>query len=546
MPILTRLPDGRFVTTINLPIGAYIEYKYTLGDGLWNAEHSVDGYLSIRHFIVPSSGIQIEDVVSNWGTLKMAPIHFDVTVPVYTPGDEGVSIQFNPGFGWLEPLPMWPAINSQGQSIWRFILISPLEVLGTIQYRICRAEQCGMADDRNTQGANPVGNIVNTGALPQTIFYTVTEWVWYPDAPQQASIPNIEIHTRAPGFIAGISFDPSYQPSWGSHVNNAIDMVNNLGANYLVIQPTWSFGNEDPPVLEILPNQDMLLPDLVSYISHARSTGLNVVLYPVPQFPAHPDQWWYDARRDFSWWVVWFDRYTQFILHHAELASQYNVDSLIIGGEWLDPALPGGTLPDGTASGLPADAASRWRELISKIRDRFDGTLLWAMSYPEGIQNPPTFISDLDMIMIHWDATLSKTENPSIVELYTEGARILDAEILPFYDALNMPVILAIEYPSTNGSAAGCIPSNNATCIPLGELSTTNPDLDKFILDMAEQADIYNAMFMAVNERPWINGVISMGFYPPAPLQDPSISVNGKPASGILWYWYPRFLGSQP
>jgi hypothetical protein len=546
MPVLSRLPDGRFATTVNLPVGAYIEYKYTLGDGLWNAEHSSDGSLITRHFTVPGSSIQLTDTVSNWGTLKVAPIRFDVAVPVYTPANEGVSIQFNPGFGWLEPLPMWSALNAQGQPIWRFILLSPLEILGTIQYRICRAEQCGIADDRNTQGANPLGNIVNTGALPQTIVYSVSEWVWYPGAPQQASIPNVEILPRTPGFIAGICFDPSYHPSWGSHVFDAIAMVNNLGANWLILQPSWSLTRMDPPILEILPAQDILLPDLISYITRASSDGLNVGLYPSPRFPVHPDQWWYEAPRDFSWWVVWFDHYTQFILHHAELASQYNIGSLIIGGDWITPALPGGVVTDGNPSGVPADADSRWRNLISEIRDRYHGTLIWALSYPEGVQNAPPFISEVDKIILHWSAPLSEGENPSVTELSTEVARIFDNDIFPFSEAINMPIILAIEYPSANGSAAGCIPVNEDTCLPVDGLSTSNPDLDLVALDLQEQANLYNAVFMAVNERPWINGVISMGFYPPAPLQDPSISVFGKPASGVLWYWFPRFLGSQP
>lgn len=546
MPVLNKLPDGRYAATINLPVGAYIEYKYTLGDGLWNAEHSSDGSLITRHFTVPDSSIQLEDTVSNWGTYKVAPIHFEVTVPAYTPENEGVSIQFNPGFGWLEPLPMWAALNSQGQPVWRYTLISPLEILGTIRYRICRAQQCGIADDINTHGDNPVGNIVNTGALPQTIFYSVSAWSWYPGPPQQASIPNIEIFPRLPGFTAGIAFDPSYHPSWGSQVITAIEMVNNLEANWLILQPTWSFTTMDPPVLEILPSQNMLLPELISYITTSSSAGLNVGIYPTPQFPLPPDQWWYEARRDFSWWVVWFDRYTQFILHHAQLASQYNLGAMIIGGEWIMPALPGGVLYDGSPSGVPADAESRWRNLITQIRELYPGTLIWALKYPQGIQDTPSFITEADEIMLHWSAPLSEADSPSIIELYTEAARIFDLEIYPIYNSKDLPVILAIEYPSANGSSSGCITVNNETCTSGGELSTNNPDMDNAVLDLEEQANLYNAVFMAVNERDWIKGVISMGFYPPIPLQDPSISVYSKPASGVLWYWFPRFLGSQP
>ena len=60
---------------------------------------------------------------------------------------------------------------------------------------------------------------------------------------------------------------------------------------------------------------------------------------------------------------------------------------------------------------------------------------------------------------------------------------------------------------------------------------------------MQEQANAYNAIFAAINANDWISGFVSMGYYPPAILQDKSTSVNGKPASGVIWYWSQKFLG---
>ena len=40
MPFMTPADDGWFTTTMILPTGIDIRYKYTLGDGLWNAEHT--------------------------------------------------------------------------------------------------------------------------------------------------------------------------------------------------------------------------------------------------------------------------------------------------------------------------------------------------------------------------------------------------------------------------------------------------------------------------------------------------------------------------
>ena len=546
MPTLSRLPDGNYAVTLNLPVGAYLEYKYTLGDGLWNAEHSGDGSLMIRSLIVPDTTLQITDTVANWGTQQIAPIRFDITVPSYTPTDDGVSIQINPGFGWLHPLPMWQTLDTQGRSIWRFILISPLDVLETIQYRICRADQCGIADDVTTQGTNPVGHLVNTGILPQTILYTVTNWAWFPSAAQQASIPNVQIIPHGADFIAGISLDPSYHPSWGANIGNGINMVNDLGANWLIVSPTWTYTHNLPIVFEILPSQDIMWPDLTNAISQANTLGLDVGLFPYPHFPVNPDQWWQEAARDFPWWVSWFDHYAQFILHHADISNQFGVDALILGGDWLAPALPSGKLSDSTASGVPEDAEYRWRTLIEQIRDRYQGTLIWSLSYPSGLDNPPSFIEDFDKIMIQWSAPLSSSNNPSVSEMHNETSRLLDQDILPFVQTFQKPIILGLEYPSADGSSTGCISINTSECIAADIFSTNFSGTYEADLDLQEQADIYNAIFLAVNDREWISGVISMGYYPPVPMQNPSLSVYSKPAAGVLWYWFPRLLGNNP
>jgi len=62
-------------------------------------------------------------------------------------------------------------------------------------------------------------------------------------------------------------------------------------------------------------------------------------------------------------------------------------------------------------------------------------------------------------------------------------------------------------------------------------------------VNLQAQADVYQALLMAVNERAWLGGFVSRGYYPPAALQDASSSVHDKPAGDELWYWFGRFLG---
>ncbi len=55
MPVMALLPDGRYSATVSLPAGSYLEYKYTLGDGFWNSEHSSSGAFRVRELVVPAA-----------------------------------------------------------------------------------------------------------------------------------------------------------------------------------------------------------------------------------------------------------------------------------------------------------------------------------------------------------------------------------------------------------------------------------------------------------------------------------------------------------
>ncbi len=161
---------------------------------------------------------------------------------------------------------------------------------------------------------------------------------------------------------------------------------------------------------------------------------------------------------------------------------------------------------------------------------------MWAVSYPEGLENTPSFASELDGVYLLWNAPLAATAIASVEEMkYTTG-NLLDSIIQPYQSLLGKPVILAVAYPSGDGSATVSIPTS----------LTLVPGNTQYPVDLQEQADIYQALLAAINERDWVSGFVSRGYYPPAVLHDASSSVHGKPAADILWYWFPRFLGLTP
>ncbi|HJR81845.1 MAG TPA: hypothetical protein VJ821_17365 [Anaerolineales bacterium] len=539
MPVLSPLPDGRYSVSLFLPAGADIEYKYTLGDGFWNSEFSSTGQYVTRHLIVPSQNTTVEDVVQSWQTGPNSPILFEVTVPLDTPISDTIYIQFNP-YGWTPPIPM----RLVGTNRWAYKLYGPLNIVGSFGYRYCRNAQCDSADDAQTAGEASRGHTVTPSLAPQNIVDTVNEWTW----PQNTGSPSLvatDIPSRGPGFFAGIEFQSYYEPNVPIFVPNALKNVQALGSNWVFLTPSWTYTRSNPVVFSEQPGKDAFWSDTITSVTQARAINLNVALFPQPRFATNMNDFWENAPRDSNWWNTWFDHYRAFVIHYADLASISGSQALVIGGDWIVPALPAGELADGSPSGVPADAETRWKSLIAEVRQHFRGIVIFALPYDVGVISAPTAIlSDVDVVYLLWFAKLSDQVNPNKSDMLNEAGRLLDNNIAPVQVQVNKPIIIGLSYPSSTHSATGCIPDGNGGCNYWTALSRPNPDINTVNLDLQQQVDIYDAVFNAVNGRTWVTGLISRGYFAPVALQDKSASIHGKPTADLLWYWFPRLLGN--
>jgi hypothetical protein len=287
---------------------------------------------------------------------------------------------------------------------------------------------------------------------------------------------------------------------------------------------------------------DLLQPDISTLIAETHAKNLQISIFPRLNFPVDYQSWWANASRDQDWWQTWFDRYSLFILHQASLAEKAGVNAFIIGGTEVIPALPLGKLYDGTDSGVPLDAEQQWIKLISEIRTRFSGTVAWALPYPFLTDRYPTFIDQFDWIYVLYSAPLSSTETPTQSEMSSELVRLLNQDIKVLKDELGKPLILGVQFSSADGAASNCILSSEGCSSIDWEVNPVYKE-DACKVDLTEQVDMYNALFTAINQITWLDGVVSRGYYPPAIVQDCSPSIHGKPAADVLWYWYPRLLG---
>jgi len=230
-------------------------------------------------------------------------------------------------------------------------------------------------------------------------------------------------------------------------------------------------------------------------------------------------------------------------LHHADLAAATGAQSLILGGDWVNPALPGGLMADKLISGVPADADARWRLLIVEIKNHYNGPLFWSISYTQMVTNPPAFLDIVDGIYLEWsEPLLSQGKNfTSQEELNKEASRLFDNGVIPLLARYKKPLVVSVSYPSVDGASTGCIPDGAGGCQNFEMVYKPAPELANAQINLQEQVNLYQAILSVINQRNWVQGFVSSGFYPPASLVDKSISVHGKPAEQLLSNWYSSF-----
>jgi len=540
-PLMVYQPDGTYEITLQLPSGFDLRYKYSLGDGLWNAEHKTNGEFAVRQFIIPDQDTVIEEHVESWSAGNNAPVSFTLTVPAYTPESDTISIQFNP-YSWTEPITMW----SLGENKWLYVLYSPLNMVGTVSYRFCRNDACGIGDDAQTIGNDAMGYQFTTSTSSQAMQNEITDWAYWAPLSDPTTLIAPEISKKSPSFIAGVELRDSLNLAWLPHESVGFSNIQSMGANMVVLTPNWYFTQIDSPLIEAVPGKSLLMADIYQQVNLAKNNQLNFAIYPqIGGSDAEINDFWNYANKDAGWWQSWFDRYETFIFNFADLAQQSGASALILGDDRITPALPQSTLMDGTSSGVPDDVATeRWNTIIDGVRSRFSGQLFWNVAYSGKDAVLPAWIDNCDQIYLTWNAesspTLSYTKDglSSIFQSYFENG------IIDIYQTTGKPIIVVAQFPSAVGAVTNCV-SENGVCLNSADLELPGRDPTSVAVSLTEQLDLYDALLSTINQYDWVNGFISRGYNPILQMQDKSASINGKPAADLLWYWYPKLLGTK-
>lgn len=534
-PTLLPLADGRWAVTVELYEGSHIHYKYTLGDGAWNAELDSVGEPRLRQLVVPATDLLLDETVTTWSRARTASTTFEALTPESTPANDLISIQFRTD-RWLPPLPMWRV----GPNDWRFVLYNPTEFSGGIHYRYCRNMACGAADDSATPGLAATGRFFSPALLSQNLRDNLSGWQWLGSpATSGPVLPPVNPHVN---FSAGAAYDEAWQPNAVPFYSQGFSALRGAGANWvsfdrrgLAVQMAPLPAYRDDPALAPLP------ADWRNLVATAHTVGLQVALHPVTchYTPYGACEYWNGVNFGGAFWNDWFAAYEHYLLSQAVLARDTGTDLLVIGDFKLRPAFPGE--PE-----APADAEARWRGLIDRVRSVFRGQLAFELLMGDAVwPNPPAFLNAVDVVRLWWWSPLTATNAApqAPADMTATAGSLLDAHVLPLQQRFGKPVQLSVAYLSADGAATQCLRRPDGNCHHFEDFRASAPDVSTYPLDLAEQADAYHSLLLAVNDRPWVGGLLTYGYQPQVTLRDKSLSVRGKPAEAVLAAWWSGLTG---
>ena len=258
----------------------------------------------------------------------------------------------------------------------------------------------------------------------------------------------------------------------------------------------------------------------------AKDKGIKTILKPHIWLRDDQGKWRGEIEMDSEEdWLEWFANYEEFILHYAQLAEEENMEMLCIGTELHKTC---------------TERDENWRALIKKIRSVYSGQLTYAANFSNEYQEI-SFWDELDFIGVQAYFSLTDKEEESLEEL-KKGWKKPIKELEAFSRKFNKPVLFTeVGYKSTKDSGI----------TPWEWPQRISKEKRKQLHSNTQQADLYEAMFSEVFNKPFIAGVHLWKWYPTFGEQTDrhrqsqefniDFTPQGKPAEEVMAKWFNAF-----
>lgn len=320
-------------------------------------------------------------------------------------------------------------------------------------------------------------------------------------------------------FIKGFTY--GYQAKRGAYrTERAIDSQDRLfdiGVNWMCL----AF-----PIMQEKYNSTKILydyrntitdKDITFAINRAHERGVKVCLKPMINskdgiwralidFP-DSDMWDRDI-----YWGEWFEHYTAFMVHYAELAEETGCEMLCIGCEM-----------SGTER-----KESYWRELIKQVKEVYSGSLVYNTNH--GRENTVAWFDSVDYIGTSAYFKVGKVPGDSKENMVNEWKKVA-VEMKKLSEKLGKQVIFM---------EIGCRSAKGCAMMPWDFTHT------EFERSEDEQANFYDSCLTALYDEEWFAGAFwwdwSTEIYSTKEeaSKDEGFNIHMKKAEDILREWYKK------
>jgi glycosyl hydrolase family 113 len=310
-----------------------------------------------------------------------------------------------------------------------------------------------------------------------------------PSTPTITPIPPTPTLVPESDFIKGITLNySSHGPKIGT--TGAEEVIQQYilpsGANYVALIPScWSVNMSDTSIVcsdtfiegGVPPVTDA---ELIRATQYLHSVGLRVVLKPQALIQSVHITESEAKTRYFTkdQWKAWFDSYTTFITHYAQLAEDNHVDLFVVGNEQEDNT----------------QKEQEWRAVIAAVRNVYHGPITYAANAWQFEASHIKF----------WDALDYIGTNGYQFGMLPKRDPTLDDRIQAW-----QPYVKRLEEMSKQYGKQVIITEIGALAMQDYSLGITNgPQWIPTSYDGQEQADYYTAFFEALKDKPWLKGII--------------------------------------
>ncbi len=314
-------------------------------------------------------------------------------------------------------------------------------------------------------------------------------------------------------YINGITFAPfaSRGTFNKEETYKSLDaLIERTHANFIILVP---HGLQETAQSEdiIYDSEDNISDDeLIKMITYIKNKGLRVALKPTANckngtWRAHINFFDEDVHCEPKW-SNWFKSYTDFQLHYAKIAEETKCEMFIAGCEMV----------------MSERRENEWRQLIKDIKNVYHGLVSYNTDKYQ--EHNVKWWDCVDVIsssgyypINDWEKELDRIEK--VVKKYNKPFFFAEAGCMSTEGSKLVPNDWMVKYPINDWekeldriekvvkkynkpfffAEAGCMSTEGSKLVP-------NDWMVKGDIDLQGQADWYEAMFKAIEKRPWVGG----------------------------------------